>query len=117
MAELQALSGAQVRHLRSLSHHMNPLVQLGKHGWTDAVRAQVDQALLDHELIKVRVSGDSPTDMDAFVEHVTSSLSAYVAQVIGNIAVLYRRHPKKPKIQLPGAGTKRAEKKGAPHRG
>jgi len=95
------LTGKQLRHLRALAHDLKPVVQLGKHGLTEAVRAQVDQALLDHELIKVKLGSESPTDMAEFTETVTTALRAHLAQVIGSIAILYRRHPQEPKITLP----------------
>ncbi len=101
MAAPDKLTGKQTRHLRALAHSLKPIVQVGKNGWTDAVRDQIDQALLDHELIKVRVGGESPTELKEFAAQATTALAAQLAQTIGNIAVLYRRHPDEPKIQLP----------------
>ncbi len=95
------LTGKQLRHLRALAHPLKPIVQVGKHGWTDAVCAQIDQALIDHELIKVRLGSECPTEMDEFVELSTAALAAHLAQVIGSTAILYRAHPKKPQIKLP----------------
>jgi RNA-binding protein len=95
------LTGKQLRHLRALAHELKPIVQLGKNGYTEAVQAQLDRALLDHELIKVKLGGESPTEMDDLTNTVTVSLKAHLAQVIGNVAVFYRRHPDKPKIALP----------------
>ncbi|HXS18806.1 MAG TPA: ribosome assembly RNA-binding protein YhbY [Polyangiaceae bacterium] len=103
MSSDQKLTGKQLRHLRALAHDLKPIVQLGKHGLTDAVQAQVDRALLDHELIKVKLGGESPTEMAEFTQTVTVALHAHLAQVIGNIAILYRRHPQEPKISLPRA--------------
>ncbi len=95
------LTGKQLRHLRALAHPLKPIVQLGKHGFTEPVQAQLDQALSDHELIKVKLGGECPTGMDEFTTKVVESLDAHLAQVIGSIAVFYRRHPKKPKIAMP----------------
>lgn len=101
MAAPEKLTGKQTRHLRALAHSLKPIVQVGKHGWTDAVREQIDRALLDHELIKVRVGSESPTDLKEFAATATAALNAHLAQTIGAIAVLYRRHPDEPKIELP----------------
>ena len=54
------LTGKQNQYLRSLGHHLNALVQIGKHGVTESVTAAVDQALLDHELIKIRIHAEAP---------------------------------------------------------
>ena len=48
-----ALTEKQKKHLRRLAHPMNPIVMLGNAGLTDAVVAELDRALTDHELVKV----------------------------------------------------------------
>ena len=50
------------RTLRAAGHHLAPVVQVGKEGVTEAVLAQVDQALIDHELIKVKAGTETPDD-------------------------------------------------------
>ncbi|MFN0061689.1 MAG: YhbY family RNA-binding protein [Myxococcaceae bacterium] len=89
-----ALSGKQRRALRALGHHLNPVVLVGHAGVTDGVIAAVDQALVDHELVKVKL-GD---DRDARAEHLTSLSSAThaeVAQTLGRTALLFRAKPEK----------------------
>ena len=53
-----SLSTAEKKRLRQIGHHLNPLVQLGGNGLTEAVLAEIDARLEDHELIKVRVGGE-----------------------------------------------------------
>jgi len=101
MAAPENLTGKQLRHLRALAHELKPIVQIGKNGFTDAVSAQIEQALLDHELIKVKIGSESPTELEEFQKTIAGALGAVLAQTIGSTAVLYRRHPDKPKIQLP----------------
>lgn len=103
MAAPAKLPGKQLRHLRSLAHNLKPTVQIGKQGFTDAVRAQIEQALLDHELIKVKIGSECPEDIDDIGAQASEALAAHLAQTIGAILVLYRRHPNKPQIQLPKA--------------
>lgn len=95
------LTGKQRRHLRALGHHLQPTVQIGKHGLTDAVSAAVDVALTTHELIKVRIDGESPADRHEAADALAEALKAEVAQVVGNTLLLYRRHPQTPVIVLP----------------
>ena len=52
------LTGKQRSYLRALAHPLKPLVQIGHGGLTDAVLAAIEAALLIHELIKVRVTGN-----------------------------------------------------------
>jgi len=96
-----ALTGKQRRHLRALGHHLQPTVHIGKHGLTNAVAEAVDAALLTHELVKIRIDGESPADRHESADALAAGLKAEVAQVVGNTLLLYKRHPNKPVIVLP----------------
>ncbi len=95
------LTGKQARHLRALGHHLEPVVQLGKKGLTDRAREALDVALTTHELVKVRVGTECPEAAQAIADRLGPELSAEVAQRLGRTILLYRRHPKEPKIDLP----------------
>lgn len=94
------LSGKQRRHLRALAHELNPVVQVGKGGIDDGLIAAVAQALLDHELIKVKVPASGGERHDV-ADELAAKTQSEVAQVLGNIVVLYKPHPEKPEIVLP----------------
>lgn len=95
------LGGKQRRHLRSLGHHLEPVVQLGKQGLTDGVTAAIDEALERHELVKVRLGTECPDDRHDVAERLAPAVKGEVAQILGRTLLVYRRHPKEPKIQLP----------------
>jgi RNA-binding protein len=95
------LTGKQRRHLRSLGHHLEPVVQLGKQGLTDGVVAAVGEALERHELVKVRIGTECPDDRHDVAERLGPAVKGEVAQLLGRTLLIYRRHPKEPKIQLP----------------
>jgi RNA-binding protein len=95
------LTEPQKRHLKGLGHHLKPVVLVGQHGLTEGVIAEMGVALDAHELIKVKISaGDRPL-RDALIDGLTQATSASLIQRIGNVAVLFRRNPKKPRIALP----------------
>ena len=96
-----ALTGKQRRHLRALAHPLKPLVQIGKDGVSDALVAATDQALLDHELIKVKVGEAASLDRHEASEELATKTKSEIAQVLGNTVILYRAHPEKPVIELP----------------
>ncbi len=96
-----ALTGKQTRHLRALGHHLDPVVHLGKEGVTDALNKAIDQALTDHELVKVKLNPEAGDDRHDAAEAVAKAVGAEVAQVLGRTFLLYRRHPSEPKIKLP----------------
>jgi RNA-binding protein len=95
------LSGKQRRYLRGLGHNLEPIVQIGKLGLTDAVTAAVDTALDEHELIKVRIGTECPDDRHDVAERLAPAVKGEVAQVLGRTLLLWRKRPKDSKIQLP----------------
>ena len=95
----------QRAHLRSLAHHLKPILQMGKEGMTDATIAAVQDAFNTRELLKVKVQESAPLTAreagEAFVERVPEVV---LVQTIGRTIVLYRPHPEKPEIRLPRGG-------------
>jgi RNA-binding protein len=101
-----ALTGAQRRHLRALGHHLNPLVMLGKNGLTEAFLAQANQALADHELMKVKVLEACELTVDDAAPLLAERLHAAVAQTIGRLVLIYRPDPEDTRIHFPKASRK-----------
>jgi RNA-binding protein len=96
-----ALSEKQKKHLRRLAHPMNPIVMLGNAGLTDAVVAELDRALTDHELVKVSARvGDREVRNDTLATLAGRTASELVQQ-IGHVGVFYRRRADLGKILLP----------------
>lgn len=87
------------RSLRAAGHHLSPVVQVGKEGLTDAVVRQLDDALLHHELVKVKVGTESPEDRFEVADALGERTGAQVAQVLGRTVLAYRKHPEKPKFE------------------
>ena len=96
-----SLTGKAARHLRALGHELSPVVSIGKEGLTDAVVSAANAALLTHELVKVKVQSEAPIDRKIAASELASKTESALAQVLGRTFLLYKRHPKKPKIQLP----------------
>jgi len=93
------LSPAEKKRLRQIGHHLDPLVQLGGQGLTEAVLAEIDARLEDHELIKVRVGGDDREARQAAIAAIAEATGSEVAQAIGKLVLLYRA-AKKPNPKL-----------------
>ena len=100
-ATLHPLSGKQRRYLRSLGHHLDAVVQLGKHGITEAVIHATGEALDKHELIKIRRGSECPASRAEIAAALSEALGAQVVQQLGHTLLLYRRHPEEPTIELP----------------
>lgn len=98
------LTSKQRAHLRKLAHHLKPVVHIGADGLSEAALASVRDAFNTRELLKVKVLEGAPESAWDTGDRIAASLpGVHVAQTIGRTVVLYRRHPEKPEIRLPGA--------------
>ena len=95
------LTGKQRRHLRALGHHLDPVVQVGQDGVSDAVVGQADAQLDAHELIKVKIGESSPQDRHEAADMLAARTQSQVAQVLGRTVLLYRPRKDKAQIVLP----------------
>jgi RNA-binding protein len=96
-----SLTGKQRRHLRALAHKLRPIVQVGKGGIDDGLVTAIDRALADHELVKVKVGEGAGLDRHGAALELASRTKSELAQVLGNVVLLYRADPDDPEIVLP----------------
>jgi len=79
--------------LKKQAHHLKPIVQSGAAGISDAVIAEIDRALQDHELVKIKLASDDRHAFNNEVTQVCATLEATCVQRIGRTATIYRQHP------------------------
>ncbi|HEX2201995.1 MAG TPA: ribosome assembly RNA-binding protein YhbY [Longimicrobium sp.] len=92
----------QRAHLKSLAHHLKPVVFVGKEGITDQTVRSIEEALNTRELIKIKVLEAAPLHVrEAGAELEGRIDNAALVQTIGRVAILYRPHPDEPEIELP----------------
>lgn len=94
-----ALAGFQKRALRAKAHGLSPVAIVGAGGVSQSVSSAVDQALLDHELVKVRMH--QPEDKKAQARALAEATGSALCGLVGHTAILYRPHPERPRITLP----------------
>jgi RNA-binding protein len=93
------LEGFQRKFLRGLAHGYKPVVLVGEAGLSDGVVDALERALLDHELVKVRLR--EPDDKQAMARELAQRTGAELCGLVGHTAILYRPHPESPRIELP----------------
>ncbi len=84
------LTRKQIKQLKGLAHHLNPLIQVGRNDLSDAAIKQADETIEKHELIKCQVLDGSGLTAQEAGEELADRLHAELVQVIGNRFVLYR---------------------------
>ena len=89
------LTKQRIRDLRSDVHHLKPVVLLGQNGLTEAVQQEIERALDDHELIKIRLSGAEREERKQLAEAICHACGAELIHSIGHIIAIYRKNPNK----------------------
>jgi RNA-binding protein len=94
-----SLSQAQKKAFRSIGHYLNPVVTVSENGLSEGVLAELDRALADHELIKIKLALAERDDRAAMLDELVASSGAERVQRIGKTALLYRANPRgRPKL-------------------
>ncbi|MDQ3488615.1 MAG: ribosome assembly RNA-binding protein YhbY [Acidobacteriota bacterium] len=77
-------------HLKARAHALEPVVQAGHAGVTDTLIAEVDRALVAHELIKVKVNTDDRADRVATGDEICERTGAAAVHRVGKVLILWR---------------------------
>jgi RNA-binding protein len=89
------MPSGKLRHsLRGHGHSLSAIVQVGKVGVTPGLVKQLEQALADHELVKVKVAADSPAGRFGVADQLGEIPGVNVVQIVGGAILLYKRHPR-----------------------
>ena len=87
------VNAATKKRLRAQAHHLKPVVMIGQQGYTAAVAAAIDEALGDHELIKVRLRGIERDRRKVVADEICADLEAEFVALVGSVATLFRERP------------------------
>lgn len=83
------------KKLRAIGHGLKPVVTVAGNGLSENVLAELNRALDDHELIKIKIAGDRE-ERAVVIAELEALDSTEVVQKIGGVALIYRpsREPK-----------------------
>lgn len=95
-----SLNARQRKHLRGLSHALQPVVTVADKGLTGNVMAEIEIALDHHELVKLKLRADRDR-RTALAEEIGQRCRAELVHAIGQVVCYFRRNPEKPAITLP----------------
>lgn len=89
-----SLTNEQKKMYRSIGHRLKPVVTVAGNGLSAAVIDELNRALDDHELIKVKVAVGDRDAKNQVIKEMVNKVAAILVQQIGNTALLLRRNPK-----------------------
>jgi len=87
------LTSKQRADLRAQAHHLSVAAHVGHQGITDSVRQTLEDALKNHELVKVQFSKNTAATPKQAANDLAAAVTAEVVQAIGRTATLYRAKP------------------------
>lgn len=87
-------SSLDQRQLRAIGHRLNPIVTVGGNGLSDTVITELERALSQHELIKVKLAVGDRDKRKTVTEELLERTEATLVQSIGNIIVILRQADK-----------------------
>ena len=84
------VAGRELRDLKARAQRLKPLVKLGKEGLSESFLAGLDQALSDHQLVKVKFD-EFKEQKKELVPVLAARARAQIIMRVGNVVVLFRR--------------------------
>ena len=91
---MAALSIQERKRLRQIGHTLNPVVMVGDKGLSESVIEELNRALNDHELIKVKVVAEDREARAALISDIVAASESEIVQTIGKIALIYKKAAK-----------------------
>ncbi|MGU2009683.1 YhbY family RNA-binding protein [Pseudomonas aeruginosa] len=89
-----ALTQEQKKQFKSIGHHLKPVLIVAENGLTEGVLAELERALNDHELIKVKLALAERDDPRPQHDEQSAPTRSDQLQSKGNMALVYRKNPK-----------------------
>tara|TARA_B100001250_G_C19287461_1_gene565963 strand:- start:26 stop:316 length:291 start_codon:yes stop_codon:yes gene_type:complete len=93
------INSKQRSKLRSMAHHLKPMVIIGKAGIVDGAISSVNRALDNHELIKVKLSNDKAVKKQ-FIDILENNLSAFLIGNVGHTYIIFRQQNDPDKVRI-----------------
>lgn len=84
------ISQSNRKRFRAIAHKLKPIVTIAGNGVSESVAAELDRALNDHELIKVKLASGDRDERKEMIEAVIAATGAELVQQIGAVAVIFR---------------------------
>jgi len=88
------ISTDRKKQFRTIGHKLNPIVTIAGNGLSENVRIELNRALDDHELIKIKLAIAEREDRKEAVAELIALPNVELIQEIGKVVLLYRANKK-----------------------
>jgi len=83
----------QKKSLRSRAHNLKPIIWIGPAGLSDNLISEIRDALLHHELIKIKIRTGDRERRDQVIDSICDLTGAELVQKIGNSITIFQKQP------------------------
>jgi RNA-binding protein len=83
-----------IKQLRAIGHKLRPVVTIAGKGLSETVICEIDRALHDHELIKIKLVVGDKTARMAAADELCSATKSELVHSIGSVILVLRRSAK-----------------------
>ena len=94
------MNSRQREFLRKAAHDLEPMVRLGKDGFTDNQAQSILDVIESRELIKVKILQNLRVEKEEVAKEIEAKTGCEVVGIIGKTIILYKPNTEKPKISL-----------------
>lgn len=88
------ISNDDRKRFRGIGHRLRPVVTVAAKGLSATVLVEIDRALTDHELIKVKLAEADRSARRQTVADLCAQTGVEVIQQVGHVALLFRKAAK-----------------------
>ena len=88
------LKASDKKQYRAIAHNLNPIIMIGDKGLTEGLMDELNRALHDHELIKIKIAIGDRNDRSKIIEELVYRTGSELIQSIGKVAILLKKNPK-----------------------
>ncbi len=89
---LEPLTNSQVRKFKAAAQHLEPMLKIGKAGLSDGFVQTVNEALAQHELVKIKFA-ECKEQKKELAPQLAEKTSSHLVMRVGNVIVLHRPQP------------------------
>ena len=89
---IEPLSNPQIRRFKAAAQRLEPMLKIGKAGLSDGFVRSVDEALSQHELVKIKFA-EFKEQKKELAPQLAEKTTSHLIMRVGNVMVLHRPKP------------------------
>ena len=81
------LSNNSKKEMRAIGHNLKPIIMIAEKGVIETIDAELERALNDHELIKIKININDPEYRKNLAAEICTKHQAVLVQQVGKLCV------------------------------